>query len=159
MVTVYHILHFNKNVCGSTKDVGHYSSKEKANRAIAFLRMQKGFCDVPDGFVIQRCEVEHSGEALEAVYEAVAYYHTWDYEFEDDIPLGLFAHESEAQERIRQFAEDNPEEISGVERELIVNRCVLNRILWAEGYVTDACKDCPPRAGGPSDIPSWYGEG
>lgn len=158
-MTVFHVLHFNRAVSDGAKDVGHYSSKDEANQAIAFLRTQKGFCDAPDGFVVQRCQVESGEETLEAVYEALAYYHTWDDKFEHEIPLGVFARESEAQARIRQFAEDNPAEVSGVERELIVNRCVLNRVLWAEGYVTKARKDCPPHTGGPSDIPSWYSEG
>lgn len=140
-MTIYHVLHFNKDVCDGVKDVGYYSSKAEVQKAIVFLRTRLGFCDVPDGFVIQRCELDRAEELPEVVYEAMAYYHTEYYEFEHNIPLGVFIHEAEARKRIDQFVEDNPTEVSGVERDLIVNRCVLNRIEWADGYVTEYFED------------------
>lgn len=44
--------------CDSSKLIGVYSSKEFGEAAIVKTRMQPGFCDFPDGFSIDKYELD-----------------------------------------------------------------------------------------------------
>jgi hypothetical protein len=46
-----HVLHDGEE---DVKLIGVYSSSEGAERAVARLRLQAGFCDTPEGFSIDR---------------------------------------------------------------------------------------------------------
>jgi hypothetical protein len=45
----------------SVKTIGIYSTREKAEQAIERLRLRPGFCDAPDGFVIDLYWVDQDG--------------------------------------------------------------------------------------------------
>jgi hypothetical protein len=45
-------LHIHEDGEEDVKFIGVYSSREEAERAVERLKLQPGFCDVPDGFSI-----------------------------------------------------------------------------------------------------------
>jgi len=54
---VYHLTHIRRSpehLDSDTFDLGIYSSREKAEAAIALLRTKPGFVDFPDDFCIDR---------------------------------------------------------------------------------------------------------
>ena len=54
-------LHFLEDGEESVKTIGIYSTREKARQAVERLRMQPGFRDAPDGFVIDLYWIDQDG--------------------------------------------------------------------------------------------------
>jgi hypothetical protein len=57
MISVYMLNHIN-NVNEDKKLIGFYESKEEAEKAIHRAVKLPGFCDCPDGFIIQEIEID-----------------------------------------------------------------------------------------------------
>ena len=57
MANVFIVNHINK-VNEDKKTVGIYASKEEAEKAIERAVKLPGFCDCPEGFIIQEIEVD-----------------------------------------------------------------------------------------------------
>ena len=59
MNTVFKLDHYSrKDDKNSAKLIGFYDSKEEAEKAIQRALKLPGFCDCPDGFIIQEIEVD-----------------------------------------------------------------------------------------------------
>lgn len=119
----------------SIKDLGHCSDKRSCSEAIKYYITRPGFCDNVSGFTIRRREV--AGEVKNnTFYEAMVYVHTEDYEYEHDIPLGLFAEKNDTDEAVEMFCADNEDYLANPHFvvEKIVNKCVLNKRHWESGF-------------------------
>ena len=114
--------------------IGLFSSQESASAAIVQLREAPGFCDTPEGFYIIRREIPTESCPTE-VYEALLDLHTDNYELDFGERLGFFLTREEALSALQQYHEDNPQEIPNVEAERIVNRYIIDKPDWAEGFV------------------------
>lgn len=57
MKTVFRLAHINK-VNQDIKGIGFYASKEEAEKAIQRAVKLPGFCDCPEGFIIQEIEID-----------------------------------------------------------------------------------------------------
>lgn len=59
MRTVFKLEHYSrKDDRDSAKYIGYYDSKEEAEKAIQRAVKLPGFCDCPEGFVIQEIEID-----------------------------------------------------------------------------------------------------
>lgn len=140
-MTVFELTHFPVRNHGgelffTPKDLGIYVSYEDVQEAIRYYNTQPGFRDMPTGYCIRRRSV--IGECdVQVVFEAMAYFHSSDYEEEYSRELGLFAEEAEARHSMDTFRQDNAELLASgeFENELLVNRRVIGRREWAEGFV------------------------
>ena len=120
----------------SPQDLGYYSSILNIQEAQNVLNKKQGFSDSKDGYVIiQRSS--HHVSADEPFYEAIIYYHSIDYSVEYSSTLGYFSKETLAQQAIEEFKTVNPSEIPKMVCELVINKCILNKILWSDGFCCD----------------------
>jgi hypothetical protein len=59
MQIVFKLEHYSrKDDRDSAKYIGYYESKEEAEKAIERTVKLEGFCDCPEGFVIQEIEID-----------------------------------------------------------------------------------------------------
>lgn len=138
-MVLYELAHifyrYHSELIHSPKNLGLYSTLENAKRAICYYNELPGFCDNRDAFSIrERCVL---GEIRDCcVFEAIAYLHSADYSFESEIELGLYAEESAAQTILQKYCSDNDLLIHATDLvfEGIVNRCLIDRKQWAEGF-------------------------
>ena len=120
--------------CGTPFGIGFFPSRECALVVIDRLSKVSGFRDSPEGFYMLRREIPCE-KCPEVVYEALVYYHTKSYEFEDNERVGLFLLRKDAQSALQQFFADNPSKIPNVKIERILNRRVIGRVNFAEGFI------------------------
>lgn len=141
-MVVYELTHiyyrYDDELVHSPKGLGLYASYESVLNAIQHFQKQPGFCENQDAFSIRRRNV--IGNICDGVvYEVLLYLHTEDYEFEAEIDLGLFGDEDIANSELKRYCLDNTKLIGSKDYivEQIVNRCVLGRKEWVEGFVID----------------------
>ena len=133
----YQLLHLYDNG-DDAKDIGYYSSLQKAKETIEALREKPGFRDYPNGFFI----VERKSDSVRTerpFYEAMIYYHSPYYETECSTSLGYFDCEDKAAKVIKTFFDQNPNTVPGFQLETIINKCILDRVDWSEGFVSEKC--------------------
>lgn len=121
------------------KALGFFSDKAEVDKAIAYYVTQAGFCDSPDGFVVREREVL-DGTPDADFFEAMVYVHTEDYDtYEHNVELGLFRDEDAARKAIQAFRESNTQYLTHpwFITEEIINRCVLNKRHWLEGFTVE----------------------
>ena len=119
----------------SPKILGYFSSYESAQQAIRSYKTKPGFCDAPEAFSIRQRYV--SGEISDdVVFETIIYLHSEDYEFEAEIDLGVYGSEYAAQEKLVSYCSYNYSLVntSHIAVEKIVNKCVIGRKEWIEGF-------------------------
>ncbi len=78
-----------------------------------------------------------SGEVTDnTVYEAMVYIHTADYNFESTTELGLWGLEKDAKAELLKYCRHNKTILnaSGLVVEKIINKCVIGRREWSEGF-------------------------
>ena len=138
-MVLYELAHifyrYHSELIHSPKDLGLYSTLENAKRAICYYNELPGFCDNRDAFSIRERYV--LGEIRDCcVFEAIVYLHSADYSFESEIELGLYAEESAAQTKLQKYCSDNDSLIHATDLvfEGIVNRCLIDRKQWPEGF-------------------------
>lgn len=130
----YEVCHIN-DVSKEVKKIGYFSSLSSARSAIARLSEKPGFCEKKDSFVITQHNIAGS-LPIETLYEALVYYHTNNYSFEYEIVVGIFASLQEAENAMREFKNTNSGFDAEILVEQIVNRCVIDKANWSEGYTT-----------------------
>lgn len=115
--------------------LGLYTSHNSIQQAIQHYITQPGFRNNPEAFSVRQREVKGFVEGPE-IFEALVYFHTDDYEEEYCVELGLFGNETLANEALSTFVQDNSHlfNIPNLIAEKIVNRCVLDRREWDEGF-------------------------
>ena len=145
----YQLLHYSDE---AWKDLGYFSSLSQIQNAKNILRDKPGFSTNMEGYIV----IKQSSPSVtigKPFFEAIVYHHSEDYSSEHSTTLGFFANENRAQKAIEEYRELNPTEIPETICELIVNKCTLNKLSWADGFnvivehIQDYVKkDC---------IPSW----
>lgn len=134
-----HIFHrYNHHLIEETAGLGYYASMDSIRQAVPYYITQPGFCDNPEAFAVRQREVKGAVENR-TFFEAMVYFHTEDYEYEHTFELGLFGSEAQAQEAVAVFCRENSVLFNFREliAEEIVNRCILDRREWAEGFTLD----------------------
>lgn len=115
--------------------LGLYTSFDSVQQAIGYYRAKPGFCDNPAAFSVRQREVQGLISHSE-IFEAIVYFHTVDYESEHTIELGLYSDETAAKESLSVYIQMNKHlfDFQNLVIETIVNRCVLNRKEWPDGF-------------------------
>ena len=115
--------------------LGLYPSFDSARQAMKYYISKPGFCDTPEAFSVRQREVKGLVKCSE-IFEAMVYFHTEDYEYEYNVELGLFGDEAMAYDTLSTFVHDNIRlfNIDHLIAEKIVNRCILGRREWDEGF-------------------------
>ena len=117
------------------KALGMYSSTTTVAQGIKHYKTQPGFCDNQEAFSVRQRSID--GTVInQTFFEAIVYYHSADYEFEYDIELGLYGSEEMAQKAIATYCKENVSLINTPDLvvEKIVNKCIIDRRLWEEGF-------------------------
>ncbi len=139
---VYELTHlfyrWGGQIIHSPKGLGYYTSEAAARDAIAYYCTCPGFCDNPDAFSLRALPVTGEAEG-NRVFEVLVYLHTQDYAWETSVELGLYGEEQQAQARLREYASRNGLLLQGRDLicEKIVNKCVLDRRDWPEGFAVE----------------------
>ena len=136
---VYELTHlffrYDDELIHCPKNLGFYYSWESIGRAIQYYCTQPGFCENQDAFSVRERNV--SGTITgDVVYEVLVYIHSEDYEIETQIELGLYGDENVAQDRLIAYCRNNAPLI-GIQNlvvEKIVNKCIVERREWLEGF-------------------------
>lgn len=138
-MVLYELTHifyrYNGELIHSPKALGLYSTLENANRAICYYNERPGFCDNRGAFSIRERRV--LGEIRDCcVFEAIVYLHSSDYSFEAEIELGIYADEPTAQAELQKYRFNNDSIVRATDLffEEIVNRCLIDRKQWTEGF-------------------------
>jgi hypothetical protein len=141
-MTVLELLHtyyiFEEKPHYSVRLLGYYLTTEDVEKTVALYRTVPGYCDTPNAFTIRRRSV--FGKVHNAIYEAIVYAHTEDYEdYEHTAELGLFGNRKEAETAIETFHNDNKEfyKNTNLVIEEIINTYQLNRQYCDEGFVVE----------------------
>ncbi len=124
------------DLVSSPKNLGLYPTAEAAREAMSYFCTQSGFRENPDGFSV-RLRLVSGPVRDDLIYEAMVYFYTEDYGFEEDLELGLFGCEDQATGAVEAYCTQNPQllAVPGLICERIVNRCFLGRRRWEEGFV------------------------
>lgn len=139
---IYYI--FEDTPCFSKKNLGFYSTKKALMNAIKHYRKLPGFCEAPNGFVINQRTV--LGNIINGcVFEGVVYAHSEDcINFEYDTSIGLYAEYSTAQKFLDLFIKDNPYLFNDhrIVVECMVCEYQLDKVeLWKEGFVVESIEN------------------
>jgi len=122
----------------SLKKLGLFSSRDSAERAIAYFSTQPGFRENQNAFSIRERIV--LGTVFGgSIFEALIYLHSADYDVEHEIELGLYGDELSAQTILSNYCKGNPQTVnrSDLIVEKILNKCILEKKEWAEGFCFD----------------------
>ena len=136
---VYELTHLFHRINGSIVlepiSLGLFSSLDRIKEAMQYYFSKPGFCDNPEGFSIRQREVNGTIANFE-IFEAIAYFHTDDYEYEYSSELGLWGKEALSTEAMDLFVQNNRHlfNIQDLIAEKIVNRRILDKNEWAEGF-------------------------
>ena len=116
--------------------LGLYASYDSAQQAIQHYITQPGFRDCPEAFSIRQREIKGFVKNSE-FFEAQVYFHTDDYDYEYSIELGLFADKAAADEAMSTYVQENTAlfNVPDLVVEKIVNRCIIDKREWLEGFV------------------------
>lgn len=128
----FHLLHIYEG--SAAKDLGYFSSLPNIQKAKERLNEKPGFSNYQDGYIVIRRSSPCACEGA-PFFEAIVYYHSIDFSTEYSSSLGYYGTEQEAQCAIADFEAANTSNVPDMIRELIVNKCDLNKLLWAEGFV------------------------
>lgn len=138
-MVLYELTHifyrYHSELIHSPKGLGLYSTLENAKRAICYYNELPGFCNNRDAFSIRERYVW--GETRNCcVFEAIVYLHSKDYSVETEIELGLYGDEPAAQAELQKYCFNNDSIVHAKDLvfEGIVNRCLIDRKNWAEGF-------------------------
>ena len=138
---VYELTHMffrcDGEIIFSPKQLGLFLSYNDAVNAIQYYKSLPGFNVNQDAFSIQDKAVE--GTIVEnVVYEVLVYLHSKNYSAEAEIELGFYADEIDAQNKLWQYCKNNNTLTStkDMDVEKIVNRCVIGRKAWIDGFST-----------------------
>ena len=136
---VYELTHFfhwfNGQLILEPLALGLYSSFSSTQQAIQYYITQPGFRDQPEAFSVRQREVNGIVEHQE-IFETMVYFHTEDYEYEYSVEIGLFGDEAIAHEALSLYVRENMHlfNIPDLVAERIVNRCILDKREWSEGF-------------------------
>lgn len=135
---IYYI--FEDTPCFSKKNLGFFSTKKTLMNAINYYRELPGFCNAPNGFVINQRTI--LGDIVNGcVFEGVVYAHSEDHiSLEFDMSIGLYAEYSTAQKDLNVFIKDNPYLFNDhrIVVECMVCESQLDEVeLWKEGFVVE----------------------
>ena len=138
-MVVYEVNHiffrYENELVHSPKKLGLFYTYESVQNAVQYYSTQPGFVENQDAFSIR--EVAVVGTVVDdTVYEVLIYLHSIDYEFETEIWLGLFGNKTDAQNRLMIYCENNAALLNAENliSETIVNKCIIERMEWAEGF-------------------------
>ena len=131
---------FEDTPCYSKKNLGFFSNKNTLDEAIKYYQNLPGFCDSPNGFIInERSIPDHLND--KCILEALVYAHSEDYvNFEYDISLGLYTDYSLAKKQLELFCKNNTYLIndSHIVVECMVCESELDTIeFWKEGFIVE----------------------
>ena len=136
---IYELTHvffrYAGKVVHSPKSLGFFYSCYNAKQAVQYYSTQPGFRENKDAFSIKARQV--TGKIVnDTIFEVVVYLHTEDYDFEVEIELGLYGDEITAQSKLHRYCYDNLPLLSipNLVVEKIVNRCVVEKKEWIEGF-------------------------
>ena len=138
-MVVYELTHiffrYEDEFVYSPKNLGLYYSYESVKQAVQYYSTQPGFGENQDAFSVRDREV--SGDIVEdTVFEVLVYLHSENYEFETEIELGLYGDEATAQNKLNKYCRDNAPLVNAQDliSEKIVNKCIVERKGWSEGF-------------------------
>lgn len=136
---VYELTHLFFHYAGelvySPKNLGIYYSHQDLAQAVRYYSTQPGFCDNQDAFSLRERNV--SGAIVnDSVFEAIIYLHSEDFKFETEIELGLYGDEVTARNQLIKYCRDNSRlvNVQNLIVEKIVNKCIIGRKEWSEGF-------------------------
>ena len=144
-MTVFKLIHIHDiddYATSDVKDLGFFSSAEKAVEAISLFLPLAGFRDYPNGFLISRHDVSFSRKVKDPfVHEVVFSFHdkNWDYEYEN--VLGIYSTKSDALIAKKEFIELNKRPHAIYSAKLVKQVWINSRKLdepnrfWAEGFL------------------------
>ena len=144
-MTVYELEHLFVSEGGifyfDPKGLGTYSTYENALEAIESYKKVPGFEANPNGFSVRERQVMGVIEP-NILYEVLAYFHTEDFECEATVELGLYGSKQEAQKTLSQYCKRNSGllGIDGMIAEKIINKVILDKMEWAEGFSNSSGK-------------------
>ena len=132
-MTFYEVVHLDESL--DPKDLGFFSTPEKAEAAVAQRSKEPGFRDYPGQFLIVKREIPSAeNENAEELYEAVIYAHTADLEYEYRHRIGFFTDLASANEAVEWAKRRSRGAIPGVETEYIAWKPVLDLPYWDGGF-------------------------
>lgn len=138
-MVVYELTHiFFRDADGlvySPKNLGLYYSYESVKQAVQYYNTCPGFCENQDAFSVRERNV--LGNIIDGtVFEVLVYLHSENFEFETEIELGLYGDEVTAKNKLNMYCRDNAplENAQGLIFEKIVNKCIIERKEWSEGF-------------------------
>lgn len=130
----FQLLHITNT--SSPKEIGYFSSISYIQNTKNILNEKPGFSTNRDGYIV----IKRSSPNVfieRPFFEALLYYHSEDYSVEYSTSLGFFDNKKYAQIAIEDYRELNPSDIPDMICEFIVNRCSLNEVTWADGFISD----------------------
>ena len=130
----FQLVHFNNN--SSPKEIGYFSSLSHIQNAKNILNDNPGFSTNRDGYIV----IRRSNPNViigKPFYESLIYYHSEDYSVEYSTTLGFFNNINHAQKAIKDYRELNPSDSPEMICELIVNKCILNEVMWTQGFISE----------------------
>ena len=142
-MTVYELDHLFVSADGTfycdPKGLGMYSTYENALRAMESYKKCPGFQENPNGFSLRERPVL-GAEGKNALYEVLVYFHTEDFECETTVELGLYGSEREAGKALEQYCGQTERllRLDGMIAEKIINKIILDKMEWAEGFTNGA---------------------
>ena len=119
----------------SPKNLGLYYSYKSVKQAVQYYSVQPGFYENQNAFSVRERNV--LGNIVDGtVFEVLVYLHSENFEFETEIELGLYGDEATAQSKLNMYCRDNAplESVHGLILEKIVNKCIIERKEWSEGF-------------------------
>lgn len=136
---IYELTHvffrYSDNFVLSPKKLGLFYTLNSVQKAIQYYNTQPGFCENQDAFSVRERPV-YGSIIDDTVFEVIIYFHSEDYEFEAEIEIGLYGDETTAQDNLSKYCRDNPQLFSSPKLvlEKIVNKCVIGKKEWLEGF-------------------------
>lgn len=132
-MTFYEVEHLNEYL--DAKDLGFFSTPEKAEAVVAQRSKEPGFRDYPGQFLIVKREKPFAeNKDANELYEVSIYAHTSDLEYEYVHRIGFFTDLDSANEAAEWAKRHSRGEIPGVETEYIVWKLVLDLPHWEGGF-------------------------
>ena len=132
-MTFYEVEHLDESL--DPKDLGFFSTLEKAEAAVAQRSKEPGFRDYPGLFlIVKREKPSAENKDAEGLYEASIYAHTADLESEYIHRIGFFTDLASANEATEWAKRHSHGAIPGVETEYIVWKLVLDQPHWEGGF-------------------------
>lgn len=130
-----HIYISTKNTNIEEKNLGYFSSKNILDEKIKYFCTLKGFCNYPNGFLVQIIDIEDT-PYVNYIYEVILYIHDELYNYEYTNDLGIFLSPEKAENSLKLFKEVNSEFLSSMQlnTEFIIDKYEIDKCEWNEGF-------------------------